>query len=246
MPNGMMVMQLSIIIPVYNEEKRLPPTLEDILKYLKTQKYDWEIVLVNDGSNDKTVEIVKKYQKKEKGIKLIDNKINQGKGAVVKQGMLESTGDWRLFMDADNSTKLKEIGRFWPFMQDYPVIIGSRYIKGSKIITKQPLSRRILSRLGNLLTQIVLAPKIKDTQCGFKLFSKEFAEKIFSKVTLKRWSFDLEIFAICYSNNIKIKEVPVDWEEGKDSKLKIGRTAIRSFSELLKTKIKQIKGLYKT
>lgn len=238
-------MKLSVVIPVYNEEKRLPPTLDDILEYLKTQKYDWEIVLVNDGSSDKTIEIVSAYQKKEKRIKLVNNKKNQGKGAVVTQGMLAATGDWRLFMDADNSTKIEEIRKFWPFMQDYQVIVGSRYIEGSKIFTKQPLSRRVLSRLGNLLTQIVLAPKIKDTQCGFKLFSKEYADMIFSKVTLKKWSFDLEIFAICYSNGIKIKEVPVDWREGKDSKLKIGKTALRSFRELFKTKIKQIKGNYK-
>jgi dolichyl-phosphate beta-glucosyltransferase len=238
-------MKLSIIIPVYNEEERLAPTFKDLVSFMDKQNYFWEVVFVNDGSKDGTVELIKKLSRGRNNIRLINNKENQGKGAVVKQGMLAGKGDWLLFMDADNSTKIEEINKFWSYTNSFEVLIGSRYIKGSKILSKQPVSRRILSRMGNILVQLLLTPGIKDTQCGFKLFSKNATEKIFPKIKVKKWSLDLEIMAICKSNGIKIKEIPSIWKEGPGSKLKVAKTATRTFSDLFKIKFKQIKGCYK-
>lgn len=238
------MIKLSVVIPVYNEEKRLPPTLDDVLKYLKKQDYEWEIILVNDGSTDKTVKIIKKYIQKENRIRLIDNKTNQGKGAVVKQGMLEARGDWRLFMDADSSTKIEELDGFWKYANDYQILIASRYCKNARILVYQSMTRRLMSRFGNILIQIFIGWRIKDTQCGFKLFSKNAAEKVFEKQTLKRWSFDIELVAIAKNHKFKIKEIPVCWKEAKGSKLKIYQTSYRTLRDLLKIKWNLIKGKY--
>ncbi len=224
---------LSVVIPAYNEEKRLPPTLDDVVKYLRQQKFEWEVLVVNDGSQDKTAEVVKKFSKKEARVKLIDNRVNQGKGAVVKQGMLLAQGEWRLFMDADNSTPISEVEEFWPHTKDYEVIIGSRYVKGSKITERQPFIRRFISRAGNILIQLLILPGIRDTQCGFKMFSARAAEAIFPRQRFMRWSFDMEILAIAKRLGFKIKEVPVVWRNAPQSKLKAAKAALRTLKDLL-------------
>jgi glycosyltransferase involved in cell wall biosynthesis len=237
--------KLSVVIPVYNEEKRLPPSLKERYEYLSAQNFDWEILIVSDGSTDNTVKLVQEFIINHKNVRLIDNQKNQGKGAVVKQGMLAARGDWRLFIDADNSTPIKEIERFWPYTDQYEIIIGSRYIKGSLIKEKQTVLRRLISRLGNLASRILLLPGIADTQCGFKLFSAQACGKIFPKQTFMRWSFDLEILSIAKKMGYKIKEVPVIWEDAAGSKIQGGlKVAFRSFSDLLKIKWNLIKGKY--
>jgi dolichyl-phosphate beta-glucosyltransferase len=238
-------MKLSVVVPVYNEEKRLKPTFKDMVSFLDRQSYDWEIVFVNDGSKDGTSQLIKRLVTDRKNIRLINNEVNQGKAAVVTQGMLAAKGDWCLFMDADNSTKIEEINKFWPLIKNYEVLIASRYISGSEIRSRQPLSRRILSRLGNILVRMLLVPGIKDTQCGFKMFSKDITEKIFTLITVKKWSIDLEIMAICKSNKVLVKEIPIIWEEGLGSKLKVAKAASRTFKDLFSIKLRQIKGFYK-
>lgn len=224
---------LSVIIPAYNESQRIIPTLEDVYKYLSKKDYSWEVFIVNDGSTDKTAEIVRDFCKKTPHFKLINNKINQGKGAVVKQGMLKAHGKWRLFMDADNSTPISEIENFWPYTKDYDIMIGSRYIKEGSIKEKQPLIRRIISRGGNFLVQLLILPGIADTQCGFKLFSARSAELVFPKQRFMRWSFDMEILAIAQKLGFKIKEIPVIWRNAALSKLRAVRAALRSLKDLI-------------
>jgi glycosyltransferase involved in cell wall biosynthesis len=239
------MIKLSVVIPAYNEEKRILPTLKDVVSYLAKQDYNYEILVVNDGSTDKTAQTVKAFIAHYPKVRLIDNSKNQGKGAVVKQGMLEAKGQWRLFMDADNSTKISDIGNLWFFIDDAEVIIGSRYIAGSHITEKQSFLRRLISRAGNILSQIILLWGIKDTQCGFKLFSARAAERIFPKQTLARWSFDLEILAIAKKLGYKIKEVPVVWENAEGSKLKGGfKIAWRTFRDLIKIKCNLITHKY--
>ncbi len=171
---------LSVIIPAYNEAKRLPLTLIDIDKHLDEQEYSYEIIVVNDGSTDDTAEIVRRFIPLINNLKLIDNQENKGKGAVVRQGMLSAKGLWRLFMDADNSTSIVEFNKMIPYFKSgYSVVIGSRDVKGARLMPPQPFYKRILGNIGNLIIQIFLVPGIWDTQCGFKCLSEEAAEKIF-------------------------------------------------------------------
>ena len=203
---------LSVIIPAYNEAKRLPLTLIDIDKHLKEQDYSYEILVVNDGSKDSTAEIVRRFSPLIDHLKLIDNRDNHGKGWVVRQGMLSAKGTWRLFMDADNSTSVVEFNKMIPyFKEEYEVIIASRDVKGSKTIPDQPFYKQILGNLGNLFIQIMVLPGIWDTQCGFKCFSAEAAEKIFSISKIDRWGFDVESLSLAKKMGYKIKEIPVFW-----------------------------------
>lgn len=235
---------LSVILPAYNEEVRILPSLKKRHEYLEKQNYDYELIVVNDGSTDRTREIVEQAIKDWPHFKLIDNQKNKGKGGVVKQGMLAARGEWRLFMDVDESVPIDEIERLWPYAKNYEVIIGSRYTKGGKITEKQPLIRRIISRGGNLLTQIFVAWGIKDTQCGFKLFSAAAAKEIFPLQTMERWSFDMELIAIAKKHNYKIKEVPVVWEEQEGSRLRAVKAAGRALRDVFVIWWNKVSGKY--
>ncbi len=261
-------MLLSVVIPAFNEQERLHKTLEKVKNYLKSQKYEWEVIVVNDGSKDQTAQVVKDLIKDWDNFKLIDNKENKGKGGVVKQGMLIARGDLRLFMDADNSTDISELPKLWKFAnskheasnkfrnpkqfqnpndqnskQYYDIVIGSRYLNKNSIKIKQPLSRRVVSRLGNFLVRILLGIKSVDTQCGFKLFSKKATLEIFPKQQIMRWGFDMEILAIAIRKGYKIKEVPVDWYDAEGSTVKKG-AAFKALRELLSIKWKMMTGKY--
>ncbi len=259
-------MFLSVIIPAYNEEKRLPETLQKVRDYLSAQRYEYEVLIVNDGSTDTTPGVVRGLIKDWKNFRLIDNQKNQGKGTVVKQGMLETKGDWRLFMDADNSTDISQLDKFWEFIKlnpkseirnpkqilnsndqnskhNYDIIIGSRYLKADSIKIEQPLGRRIVSRFGNFLIRVLLGIQSVDTQCGFKLFSLEAAEEIFPLQKIERWGFDMEILAIAIQKGYKIKEVPVDWYDAEGSQVKKS-AALKTLKELLQIKWRMMRGKY--
>jgi dolichyl-phosphate beta-glucosyltransferase len=216
---------LSIIIPAYNEAERIPKTLLDIDHRLSDVAFDYEIIVVNDGSKDNTAEVVNGMMKMVKKIKLIDNKENKGKGGVVKQGMLSASGDIRLFMDADNSTSVDQFINMMPFFSDqndaYDVVIGSRALKESVLNPSQPLYRQIPGKLGNFFIQILLLWGISDTQCGFKAFKKDAAIKIFSISKINGWGFDVEILALAKKFGYKIKEIPVHWMNDERSKVKM-------------------------
>lgn len=224
-------MLLSVIIPAYNEEKRLPGTLKKVRDYLNRQNITCEVIVVNDGSKDGTAEVASELIKEWRGFQLIDNKENKGKGGVVKQGMLAAKGEWRLFMDADGSTDISEIEKLSPYQKDFQIIIGSRYFKKDSVKIKQPLIRRIVSRTGNLLIRILLGINLKDTQCGFKLFSAKAAEDIFPRQTIMRWGFDMEILAIAKHRGLKIKEVAVDWYDAEGTTVKKS-AALKTLKEL--------------
>lgn len=212
---------LSVIIPAYNEAERLPLTLFDIDKYLSQASFSYEIIVVNDGSKDNTAQVVENLMPIIKNLKLINNKFNQGKGGVVAQGMLEAKGNIRLFTDADNSTSIDQVEKFFPYFKEgYQVVIGSRAVKGAEIPVKQPFYRRILGRIGNLIIQILVLPGLKDTQCGFKAFTEEAAKDIFSRLTIKRWGFDVEALVIAKVLGYQIKEVGIRWINDPRSKVK--------------------------
>lgn len=215
-------MHLSIIIPAYNEEQRLPKTLREIDKYLREKDYESEIVVVSDGSTDRTVEVVKDLIVEIKNLKILDFKENQGKGFGVQQGMLKARGEYRLFTDADNSTSIDQIETMWPwFKKGYDVVIGSRDIKGAVLDPPQPWQRRFTGEVFRLIRKIIIGLwKIEDTQCGFKGFTKKAVENIFPRCKIARFAFDPETLIIAKKLGYEIKEIPVYWRNDPESKVK--------------------------
>ena len=202
---------LSVIVPCYEEAENLPRTFPIFEKFVHSQKYSVELVFVNDGSPDKTGEILKKLASGKDFVRIIDYKPNRGKGFAVRKGMLEASGEIRLFADTDNATPIEQVNKLLEKMDSAQVAIGSRYIEKGHLKVKQPFYRVIGSRFLNFFFRIMIGLRIKDTQCGFKLFSAKAAEAVFSRQTFARFSFDVEIIAIAHSLGYKVKEVGVDW-----------------------------------
>jgi dolichyl-phosphate beta-glucosyltransferase len=236
---------LSVIIPAFNEEKRLPPTLMEIFEYLTKQNFDSEIIVVSDGSTDRTCEIVEDLKSKIKNLKLICEKENRGKGYAVKIGMLQARGKYRLFTDADNSTPISEIEKFWPeFEKGADIVVASRDIKGAILDPPQTLFRRFVGEVFKYLRKIIVGLwEIEDTQCGFKCFKGEVAEKIFPKAKIERFAFDPEILLIAKKMGFKIKEVPVYWKNDLQSKVKF-KSMVKMLIDLFKIRINLLKGKY--
>lgn len=221
--NTMNSIFLSVIIPAYNEEVRLGPTLEKNLKYLLAQNYSWEMIVVSDGSKDKTGELVSEFNRKNSNIRLISYEKNRGKGYAVKTGMLAASGDLRLFMDSDNSTPIEELNKLKKFIKSnnvYDVVIGSLAMPDAEINKKEFILRVIAGWLGNIIIQLLVLPGIKDTQRGFKLLTSEAAKNIFSRTKIERWGFDIEVLALARKLNFKIKEIAVRWSHDDRSKIK--------------------------
>ncbi len=238
---------LSVIIPGYNESKRITNTLLDIDHYLSKQEYTYEIVVVNDGSKDNTVQVVEKVGNLVKNLRIIDNQVNHGKGWVVRQGMLESLGQIRLFMDADNATTINHFEKMIPlFEQGHSVVIGSRDSKdaaGARQAVSQVWYKRIVGNMGNLLIQLLAVPGIWDTQCGFKAFKAKVAQDIFSRCQIDRWGFDIEVLAVAKKLDYKIGIIPVNWINDPDSRVN-WKGYLNTFRELFKVRWNLIIGKY--
>jgi len=242
MPNEI---YLSVIIPAYNEEKRLPKTLREIDKYLRQQNYESEIIVVSDGSTDRTCEVVRELMTEIKNLKLIEFKENFGKGYGVRKGMLEAKGEFRLFTDADNSTSIDQVEKMWPwFEKEYDIVIGSRDIKEAILDPPQSLFRRFLGETFGFLTNLIVGTwGIADTQCGFKCFKKKAAEDIFPRCKINRFAFDPEFLIIAKKIGYKIKEIPVYWKNDPHSKVKF-KGMVKMLIDLFKIKLNEIKGMY--
>lgn len=236
-------MELSIVIPAYNEEKRIKNTLYRIINYFEYKEFKYEIIVVNDGSTDNTVNIVKGV--KNKKIKVLTNNPNMGKGYAVKRGVLAAKKKHILFSDADLSTPIEEIEKFLPYLHNYDVLIGSRNLKESDIQVKQPFIRSKLGKSFPFLVRCLLLKNIKDTQCGFKLFQKHTIKPIFEKQTLNGFSFDGEILYIAQKLNYKIKEIPITWINSLGSKVNTLKDSYKMFKDLFKIRENNKNGLYK-
>ena len=239
-------MRLSVVIPAYNEERRLPKTLTDIDKYLSRQNYDYEILVVNDGSRDKTVEVAKSLIPKIKNLKVTGYKKNQGKGYAVRFGLLEAKGDYRLFTDADNSTSIDQVEKIWPELKKgFDVVIGSRDVKGAILDPPQPWLRHIILGEGFKLYRKIIINLwgIEDTQCGFKCFKKEVTERVIPRCKINRFAFDPEILVVAKKLGYKIKEVPVYWKNDLESKVKF-KSIFKMAQDLIKIRWNLIKGIY--
>lgn len=240
-----MSIYLSVVIPAYNEEKRIGKTLESINGYLSKQNYSYEIIVVANNCTDRTDEVVKEYQKKISNLNLLDlGPSCPGKGCTVKEGIMKAQGEYLVFTDADNSTRIWEIEKFWKyFEQGYDIVIGSRDIKGAKVRISQSWYKELAGKLGNLLIQAVLLPGIWDTQCGFKAFKSEPAKKIFAQQKIKTWGFDLEVLALARKFGYKIKEVPITWYNDPESKVSL-LSYFNTFKELFQIRLNLWTGKY--
>lgn len=206
---------LSVIVPAYNEAARIGKTLERLQQYLAQAAISYEILVVIDGATDATVEVVRRLAEQITGLRMIERGVNRGKGFTVKEGMLNAVGQIRLFCDADNSTDIAHFDKMKPmFDQGYEVVIASRSnldVAGAEQAVAQAWYKRAVGRLGNRLVQWLAVPGIWDTQCGFKAFRAQAAERIFSQTTIERWGFDIEALALARALDYRIGIIPAHW-----------------------------------
>jgi dolichyl-phosphate beta-glucosyltransferase len=239
---------LSVIIPSYKEGERIGRTLLEIEKYFNDKNYEWEIVVVVDGSPDNTAEIARNYMSRVRNLRVIDNKENHGKGYVVRQGLLEAKGKLRLFMDADGSTSITHLDKFLPeFKNGYDAVIGSRDIEGAFVQIHQAKYKEIMGDMGNWAIRIVLGLwKYPDTQCGFKILTDKAAEAVASRMVIDRFGFDYELIKLALKLGFKVKQLPVRWlnEEGSTVTLTGPNGYIQVFIDLFKTKWRLMAGKY--
>ncbi|MCD4783660.1 MAG: glycosyltransferase family 2 protein [Candidatus Eremiobacteraeota bacterium] len=237
---------ISVVIPAYNEEKRIGSTLDGIIEYFGGKNKSMEIIVVDDGSTDETAKIVNEYAEKHSFIHLIKKEKNEGKALAVKDGVLSAKGEFILFSDADLSTPINELKSLMkPIREEKAgVSIASRAILGSKVETHQPFYREFMGKFFNRLVQFLALPGVFDTQCGFKLFTREAAQDIFPRMTVTNFSFDVEILAIARARDYHIAEVPVRWINSSETKLSILRDVPRMFMGILQVHMNLKSGRY--
>ena len=235
-------MHLSLVIPAYNEAKRIGPTLELARAYLARQDYDWEIIVVDDGSRDGTAEVARACA----GVRVVRLERNRGKGAAVRRGMLEEAGGaFRFFYDADASTPIEELESCWPrFADGADVVIGSRALAASRIERRQAWYREHMGRVFNVFLRGMGLTRFLDTQCGFKGFTARAAETCFSRQTLDGFSFDAELLYIAALHGLRVDEVPIRWVNSPKSRVNPVTDSTRMFLDLLRVRANGAAGRY--
>jgi len=229
---------ISIVIPAYNEAKRLKSFLSRLISYCKIQKRIYEIIVVDDGSSDNTFEVSESFRQEFSNLHTIKIKGNRGKGYAVKAGFLKATGNLRLFLDADGSVGPEEIERNIRYILDegYDIFIGSRVLKDEKQSLDIRWYRKIIGTIFNFLVQAFLFKKIKDTQCGFKIFKKDVVVPLFSRSYLEGFGFDIEILYLAYKMGYRVKEAPVSWHHAKGSKIDLFTDSVKMFFNILQVR----------
>jgi len=226
---------LSIVIPAYNEEKTIENTIYSINGYLKNKNFNYEIIVVDDGSKDKTSLKVQEISKNITVVRLVSYKPNKGKGEAIQQGIFAAKGNLILFSDADLSTPISELEKLIPWIKEgYDIIIGSRRVQTSNITKKQPFHRRLSGKIFQWMIRVVLHLPFSDTQCGFKLFKGSVAKELFSKLKHKGFVFDVEIIYKAYISGYKIAEVGVLWANDPTSTVRFFRDSMKCFVDLWK------------
>lgn len=234
---------LSIIIPAYNEESRLPSTIEQVFSFLQGQTYSTEVLVVENGSKDRTFEIATEFSKRYPNLYVFQEK-QKGKGNAVRHGMLEARGEYRFMCDADLSMPIAELNKFLPpVLNGVDIAIASREAKGA-VRHNEPYLRHLTGRVFNNLIRLLVLPGLQDTQCGFKCFRAQVAENIFQYQTLTGWSFDVEILHVAQRNGYKIHEVPIHWYFSPDTKISILKDSLHMFMDLLTIRRNARSGLY--
>ena len=235
----------SIIIPAYNEGARLDATLNKVLRYIAQQKWDAEVIVVNDGSRDNTVEIVQEHMQKNSMLRLIENPGNRGKGYSVRNGMMHARGEVLLFSDADLSSPIEEAPKLLAAIKEgADIAIGSRWMQSELQTQRQPLYRQLFGRIFNLMLRLILGLQFKDTQCGFKAFTRPAAQAIFPQQKIERWGFDPELLYLANKYGFKVVEVPVAWAHSAGTRISPLRDGTRMVVEMLKIRWNALTGKY--
>lgn len=234
---------LSIIIPAFNEENRLPATLKKVADFLASQPYSVEVIVVENGSQDRTLEIARDFAEEHANFIVLCEGV-RGKGSAIKRGMLEARGEFRFMCDADLSMPIEEIFRFLPpTLEHFDIAIGSREAPGA-VRYDEPLHRHWGGRLINLVIRALALPGMHDTQCGFKCFRGTYVEALFSQQTINGWSFDIEILFIARKMDLRIVEIPIPWYYNQDSKVNPGLDALKMTADILKLRWNAMRGNY--
>ncbi|MFW5713145.1 MAG: dolichyl-phosphate beta-glucosyltransferase [Brevefilum sp.] len=234
---------LSIIIPAHNEAQRLPPTLRKIDSFLKRQSYAAEVLVVENGSSDATLEVARSFMEQMPNLRVFTEE-ERGKGLAVKRGMLEAYGEYRFLCDADLSMPIEQVSRFLPAqVKSCDVAIGSREVKGAQRYDEPPY-RHLIGRIFNTMVRWVLLPGLQDTQCGFKCFTDEVAETVFPLQTLGGMSFDAEVLYIARKKGYQIREIPIDWVFNPDSRVRLLQDSLRMGFDLLTIRWNDLRGRY--
>jgi dolichyl-phosphate beta-glucosyltransferase len=237
--------RLSVVIPMYNESHRMKDSLPRLRDYFRGRSYSVEFVVVDDGSRDNTVELAWQILGRD-AVRVLEEKPNRGKGHAVKVGMLAADGEKVLFTDADLSTPPDELEKFWEWFDNgYDVVIGSRKMKGAVLERHQPLWRESMGKVFTWLTNRIATRDISDITCGFKCFTHNAAQELFSRSIIDDWSFDAEVLFIAQQHGLKIKEVPVHWHDERGTKVRIARDAARAMAGLIKIRMNGMRGKYR-
>jgi len=238
-------LELSIVIPAYNEEHRLAATLEKIIAYLKPRDYKFELIVVDDGSVDATSEVIKKYALNCATLRSLRNPKRSGKGFSVRRGVLEAQGKYVFFSDADLSTPIEEIDNLLPFLKNqYSLVFASRALRSSKVIVREAWYRDTMGKIFGFLVRHTFLPGVSDSQCGFKGFRIDTAKNIFSRQKLDGFAFDVEVLFIAKRLNLPMKEVPVHWIDSAKSKVNPITDSCKMLLELSKIYLNKLYGKY--
>jgi glycosyltransferase involved in cell wall biosynthesis len=235
---------LSIIIPAHNEENRLPHTLDEVFRFLKEQTYTAEVIVVENGSQDRTLEVARSYEAACPQLRILQE-TRRGKGLAVKKGMLAAWGEYRFMCDADFSMPVDEINKFLPpQLVGYPIAIASREAPGAKRYG-EPAYRHIVGRIFNTMIRTIALPGLHDTQCGFKCFHAPVAEILFRQQTLSGFSFDVEVLFIARQLGYPIVEIPVPWYFNPESKVSVLRDSLKMALDLIVIRLNGLRGRYR-
>jgi glycosyltransferase involved in cell wall biosynthesis len=240
-----MPLTLTIVVPAYNEAQRIGGTLTALTGFLRTQCWEWDIRVVDDGSTDATADIVESIARTEPRV-VVQREPHRGKGGAVKAGLLAARGAYRFICDADLSMPVAELPRFLPPAVDhFDIAIGSREGVAARRVG-EPAYRHLMGRLFNLFVQRLTLPGIEDSQCGFKMFTANAVEQVFPRVTVDGWAFDVEVLTIARLYRLRIVEIPIEWHFGRQSQLSMVRDGFGMLTELLRVKMRSLTGRYES
>ena len=237
---------LSVVIPAYNEAPRIGKTIRTVVEYLQRQPHRWEILVVNDGSKDDIEVQIRSFTQGIPQLRLIQHRINQGKGAAVCSGLKAAQGDAVLFSDADGATPIEELEKLLPHLgKGIGMVVGSRRAKGSRVLLEQHWPRRMMSNTYQWICRLLVNPGVADVTCGFKLLTREMAQLCGSRMRIRRWSFDAEMFTIAKIHELKVIEIPIRWFDQRKTKVRLLRDIWGSFWELIRIRLYTAQGVYR-
>lgn len=235
----------SIVIPAYNESKRIPATLEAVIRCIRERGWSAEVVVVDDGSRDSTADVVREFAAKAPEVRLLQNPGNRGKGYSVRNGLLRAVGEIVMFTDADLSAPIEEAeGLFAAIANGADIAIGSRWLERTRQTIRQPLYRQFFGRCFNGVTRLVMGLPFADTQCGFKAFTRSAAQTVFQLQTIDRWGFDPEILFIALKRGFRVEEVPVSWAHDERSRISYLKDGVRMLQDIAQVRWNALLGRY--